>query len=132
MKQIAFITDIHLDEQFPIDNNVNPRKNFDTILLDIENRKISEVVFGGDIGEATAHKYFFEKLQNHSLNLILGNHDKFENVKEHFIKDRNKKELYYKIEGGNYQYIFLDSSVDELSKTQLEWFQNELVERKEL
>ncbi len=132
MKRFAFITDIHLDEQFPIENNINPTKNFETVLLDIENRKISEVVFGGDIGEATAHNYFFEKIQNLSVSLILGNHDKFEKVKKHFIKDRNKEELYYKTEDENYQYIFLDTSADELSKTQIEWLQNELVEKKEL
>jgi len=132
MKQIAFITDIHLDEQFPIDNNVNPKKNFENILLDIKNRKISELVFGGDIGEPTSHNYFFEKLQNFSVNLILGNHDKFENVKLHYVKNKERKELYYKSEDENYQYIFLDTSVDELSKTQLDWLQKELSENKEL
>ena len=132
MKTIAFITDIHLDEQFPIDNKVNPIKNFEIVLEDIKNRKINEVIFGGDIGEATAHHYFFEKLQDFSINLILGNHDKFEKVKEHFIKDVNKEELYYKTEDENYQYIFLDTSANELSKIQLEWLQNELTEKKEL
>jgi 3',5'-cyclic AMP phosphodiesterase CpdA len=132
MKRIAFITDIHLDEQFPIDNNVNPKKNLEKVLADIDNRKIDNVIFGGDIGEATAHKYFFEKLQNFSLNLILGNHDKFDNVKKYFIKDIDKEELYYKFEDENYQYIFLDTSVDELSKTQLNWLKNEIKGNKEL
>ncbi len=93
MKRIAFLTDIHLEEQFPMDNNVNARNNFETILADLEKRKISEVIFGGDIGEPTAHNYFFEKLQNFSLNLILGNHDKFENVKKHFIKEKEKNRI---------------------------------------
>lgn len=132
MRQIAFITDIHLDEQFPLDNNVNSKNNFETVLADIEKRKIKEVIFGGDIGEPTAHKYFFDKLQNFSSNFILGNHDKFEFVKTHFQKEPTKKELYYKLEDENYQYIFLDTSVDELSKTQLDWLQNELTENKEL
>ncbi len=132
MKKIAFITDIHLDEQFPLDNNVNPKKNFETVLADIEKRNINEVIFGGDIGEPTAHNYFFEKLQNFSVNLILGNHDKFEFVKNHFQKEPTRKELYYKFEFENYQYIFLDTSVDELSKTQLEWLKDELIQKKEL
>ena len=132
MKTIAFITDIHLDEQFPIDNKVNPVKNFEIVLEDIKNRKINEVIFGGDIGEATAHNYFFEKLQDFSTNLILGNHDKFENVKEYFIRDLNKEELYYKTEDENYQYVFLDTSANELSKIQLNWLQNVLTEKKEL
>lgn len=132
MKRIAFITDVHLDEQFTLENNINPTKNFETVIADIENREINEVIFGGDIGEVTAHNYFFEKLQNLSLNLILGNHDKFENVKQHYIKDKKKEELYYKSEDENYQYIYLDSSIDELSKIQLEWLQNELAENKKL
>lgn len=132
MKRIAFITDIHLGEQFPIDNNVNPPKNLETVLSDIENRKINEIIFGGDIGEATSHDYFFEKLKNLNVKLILGNHDKFDKVKDHFNIDKNKDELYYKTEDDKYQYIFLDSSSDELSKTQLEWLINELSEQKEL
>lgn len=132
MKQFAFITDIHLDEQFPIDNKVNPTKNFETILADIEKRKITDLIFGGDIGEPTAHNYFFNKLQNFSLNLILGNHDKFENVKGYFSKDRNTQELYYKTEDENFQYIFLDTSDEQLSKPQLEWLKNELTENKAL
>lgn len=132
MRQIAFITDTHLDEQFPIDNNVIPTKNFETVLSDIEKRQITEVIFGGDIGEPSSHNYFFKKLQNLSKNLILGNHDKLENVKSHFIKDKNNQELYYKCEDENYQYIFLDTSVDQLSTTQLNWLKHELIENKEL
>lgn len=132
MKKIAFITDLHLAEQFPLDNNVIPTKNFEAVIADIKSRDIKEVIFGGDIGEPTAHNYFFDKLQNLSINLILGNHDTFENVKKHFIKDRERTELYYKFNDENYQYIFLDTSVDELSKAQLDWLQNELSENKEL
>jgi len=132
MKRIAFITDIHLDEQFPIDNNINPTKNFETVLVDIENREITNLVFGGDIGNETAHNYFFDKLQKFSLNLILGNHDKFQNVKSHFSKDKTKQELYYKTEDESFQYVFLDTSTDELSKSQLEWLQHELTSNKEL
>ncbi len=70
MRKIAFITDIHLDEQFPIDNNVIPTKNFETVITDIEKRKINEVIFDGDIGELSAHKCFFDKLQNISLTVL--------------------------------------------------------------
>ena len=132
MKRIAFITDIHLDEQFPLDNNVNPRDNFEKVLADIEKKKINEIVFGGDIGEATAHRYFFDKLKNYSFHLILGNHDKFENAKQHFYKGISNEELYYKAVDENYQYIFLDTSKDKLSKNQLKWLQVELTEKKKL
>lgn len=132
MKRIAFITDVHLDEQFPIDNHIDARKNLDAVLSDIADRKISEVIFGGDIGEACAHGYFFKKLGHLSLNLILGNHDRFKEVKAHFIKDGDRDELYYKSEDENYQFIFVDSSADELSHTQLQWLKTALSEKKEL
>lgn len=131
MKRIAFITDIHLDEKFPLENGVTPTQNFETVLADIEQRKISTVIFGGDIGEPTAHKYFFEKLENLSINIILGNHDKFECVNEYFSKDIKREELYYKSEDEKYHYLFLDTSTDELSKTQLAWLQTELIENKD-
>ncbi len=132
MKQIAFITDLHLDEQFPIDQKVNPKNNFENVLADIEKRNIKEIIFGGDIGEASAHKYFFEKLQRFSFNLIWGNHDKFEFVKEYFNKEAIRKELYYNFEHQNYQYLFLDTSNDELSDTQLAFLKTELIQNKEL
>jgi 3',5'-cyclic-AMP phosphodiesterase len=132
MRQIAFIIDVHLDEQFPIDNHVDTPKNYETVLSDIKNRGITEVIFGGDIGAASSHKYFFEKLKNLSLSLILGNHDTFEDVKEYFVKDKTKDALYYKTEDAYYQWFFLDSSTETLSETQLDWLQNELDESKEL
>ena len=132
MRKIAFITDIHLDEQFPRDNNVDSKKNFETVLADIEKRNIIEVIFGGDIGDPTAHNYFFEKLKHFSLNLILGNHDKFEFVNKYFQKDPTRKQLYYKFELENCQCMFLDTSEEEVSKTQLDWLKDELIQEKEL
>lgn len=132
MKQIAFITDVHLDEQFPPDNIVIAGKNFEAVLADLEKRNISEVIFGGDIGEPTAHNYFFERLQRFSVKLVLGNHDKFEYVQLHFRHNSEQEELYYKYEDENYEYLVLDSSADELSEKQLDWLKNELPRKKEL
>ncbi len=132
MKRIAFLTDVHLDEQFPNDNNVDPRKNFETVLADISQQGIAEIIFGGDIGEASAHNYFFNAIKHFSAKLILGNHDRYEYVKEHFSDDFNKKELYYKVEDENYLYIFLDTSLDEISNNQLQWLQVELASSKKI
>ncbi|MBK7884551.1 MAG: hypothetical protein IPJ81_12770 [Chitinophagaceae bacterium] len=44
-KTIAYITDIHLDEKFPMDNGVDARGNWNIILADINKRQIDEVVF---------------------------------------------------------------------------------------
>jgi Icc protein len=132
MKRIAFLTDIHLDEQFPLDNNVDPTKNLETVLSDLSKQGITEIIFGGDIGESTAHNYFFNALKQFSFKLILGNHDKFDKVKEHFNVGENKNELYYKVEEENYLYLFLDTSSDEISNNQLQWLLSEHKTNKEI
>ncbi|MBN8642935.1 MAG: metallophosphoesterase family protein [Flavobacteriales bacterium] len=126
MRRIAYITDVHLDEQFPIDNNVNPKQNLEIVLQDISKQGVNEIIFGGDIGEASSHIYFFDALKPFTFKLVLGNHDKFKNVKDHFIIDKSKNELYYKVEDENYLYLFLDTSTDEISNSQLLWLQSEL------
>ena len=49
-KKIAYITDLHLDEDFPKEMGVDSRSNWKVILKDVSNRNIDEIVFGGDIG----------------------------------------------------------------------------------
>lgn len=130
MKQIAFLTDVHLGEQTPIDAGADPISNFERVLADVSHRKISEIVYGGDIGAVSSHPYFFDALKPFSLNLILGNHDNFEEVKKRYVKDEKRSILYYTLEDKNHNYIFLDSSTGEISKQQLEWLQKELDTRK--
>jgi 3',5'-cyclic-AMP phosphodiesterase len=132
MKRIAFLTDVHLDERFPVDNNVNPQKNLERVISDLSNRNIDEIIFGGDIGAATSHLIFFNALKPFKVNLILGNHDKFKEVSNYYIQDKEKNELYYTFEDVNYKYIFLDTSSDELSKAQLEWLRIEVKTTKKL
>ena len=54
-KKIAYITDIHLDEQLPIDQGVDTRKNWEIILNDVSKKGIKEIIFGGDLGEKTVN-----------------------------------------------------------------------------
>jgi 3',5'-cyclic-AMP phosphodiesterase len=132
MKRIAFITDIHLAEQFPIDQGVNAKENFEMALADIKSKGITHIIFGGDIGDASAHSYFFDQLQPFSYELILGNHDKYVEVKNHFSKGDFAEALFYKKEDEHYKYLFLDSSTDEISHTQIEWLEKELHTTKQI
>jgi 3',5'-cyclic-AMP phosphodiesterase len=120
VNQIAFITDAHLDEQFPMDYGVNARINFETVLQDIRQKGINEIVFGGDIGEASAHPYFFKQLQGFSCNIILGNHDRFSEVGQYFHKSISPKFLFYQFTNNDYQYIFLDTSTENICGEQIE------------
>ncbi len=132
MKRIAFITDVHLDEQFPLDNMVNPQKNLERVVEDILNRKIEHIVFGGDIGAATAHQWFFDRLKHFSTQIVLGNHDTFKDVTLFFKKDETQEELYYQEENEHYKFIFLDTSLEVLSPAQLEWLRVNLVTDKKV
>ena len=126
MKQIAFITDLHLNEPLPDGHFVEPFQHLQFVLADIEKRKITEIVFGGDIGDASAHNDFFVALKPFSVHLILGNHDRYEQVQSHFAKGMDRKELYYKVEFQQYVSLFLDSSSGSISDNQLDWLQREL------
>ena len=132
MKQIAFLTDIHLHEHLPVDNDVNPKKNLEIVLDDLSRRNITKIIFGGDIGDATAHPIFFEALKPYSFNLILGNHDHFNQVAGYYRPDKEKAELYYRFEEDDYKYLVLDSSTDEVSEAQLTWLRIELETSKKL
>lgn len=127
-KRIAFITDVHLDEDYPIKQGVNARKNWELILKDVASRGINDVVFGGDMGENDAYEWFFETLKSFDLKLILGNHDTFSEASKYY-KNRfqgEHKELYYAFEDDYFKHIFLDSSSGEISKIQFLWFKEEL------
>jgi len=127
-KRIAYITDIHLDEDFPIKQNVDARKNWQLILNDVKSRGINDVVFGGDIGENDANKWFFDSLKEFKLDITLGNHDEFSNMIKYYkpVDYLQKEALYYAYEEGLFKYVFMDSSPGIINDTQLEWFKSAL------
>lgn len=132
MKQIAFLTDVHLNEQFPLDHNVNPGENLKRVRRDVSERNIEEIIFGGDIGDASSHPGFFDMLKPYKLKLILGNHDQFKEVKKYFNPNPDRAELYYTSEDAYFKCIYLDSSSEEVSHEQLEWLKTELITDKKL
>lgn len=133
-EKIAYITDIHLDEQFPIDQGVDSRKNWETILKDISSKGIDEIIFGGDIGEKSANQWFFESLNNYNISIVLGNHDYFDEVIKYYsigVK-KNRKELYFSQEHDFYKLIFLDSSSGSIAQEQFDWLKKELLTTKNI
>ncbi|MDH7445791.1 metallophosphoesterase family protein [Aquimarina sp. 2201CG14-23] len=132
--KIAYITDIHLDEQFTTDQGIDARKNWQTILKDITDKEIDEIIFGGDIGKESANKWFFESLRAYNIAISLGNHDSFNEVTQHYDNriDKTQTELYYTQERGFYKFIFLDSSTEMIGQEQLNWLKNELLTTKKI
>ena len=127
MERIAFITDLHLDEQSVIDKGVDARKNWKHILNDLTSRNIDQVILGGDLGEPESHTWLRDSLKDYKFNILLGNHDQFEEVSKHFdIHSFSHTELYYSHEDDHIKYLFLDSSSASISNDQFLWFENEL------
>ena len=124
-KKMAYLTDIHLDEEFPASVGVDTRKNWQVILEDISSRGIRDIIFGGDIGEEKANPWFFDQLKNYTVDLSLGNHDNFNTVKKYYTAHQNvrKSALYYRREFPFHTAIFLDSSTEIVQEEQLEWLQ---------
>jgi 3',5'-cyclic-AMP phosphodiesterase len=130
MKTIAYITDIHLDEDFPREYGVQARENWEEILHDVATRKISDIIFGGDIGTTESNKWFFETFEKYNvkLQITLGNHDYFPEVRKYYNSDKldGLNELYYSVEDDYFRTLFMDSSSNAISDRQFEWLQQQL------
>lgn len=126
MKQIAFVTDTHLQDPITTRYAVDAESNWQRILADLKDRNITDVIFGGDIGEADILPHFFGTLQPFNLHLVLGNHDSFDDVAPYFNPGIQGEELYYHVDSGDTRFIFMDSSAETISDMQLEWLSAEL------
>jgi 3',5'-cyclic AMP phosphodiesterase CpdA len=130
IKRIAHITDLHFDEAFPTENGVDAHKNWATVLKDINNSNIDEVICTGDIGDEVSIAPFLKSLADagFSPQITLGNHDNYAEVSTyHKVGDNQGSDaLYYASEDAQYKRIFLDSSPDEVSQHQIDWLKKAL------
>lgn len=128
-EKIAHITDLHLDEEYPLKHGVPTRTRFDNIVKDIENKKITRVVCTGDIGENKGILYFFEQLKTKTLSITLGNHDTFSEISKQYSKgaDYDSEKLYSSTIKEYYKFIYLDSSEGVIDRKQLLWLKKELI-----
>lgn len=136
VNKIIHITDSHLDEILQTGEVIHPKTHLNKVLAEHRNDHNTSVVFTGDIGLASSHKWFFNKLNNQPLNysLVLGNHDNYNYIKEHYIVNNssNTGKLYYANEDDNYKSIYLDTSKFNLGKKQLDWLSEEIVTPKKI
>ena len=123
MTKFAFITDLHLDEPFPIQLGANARQNLEIILNDVRDRQIDEIVLGGDLGENSSNQWLFSKLEGFKVSLVLGNHDELSSVSRYFDhrEDPSQTALYYQTEDEHFRRIYMDSSASVISEEQIEW-----------
>ncbi|WP_394750965.1 metallophosphoesterase family protein [Spongiimicrobium salis] len=122
-KKIAYVTDMHLDEEFPKSIGVDANKNWQIVLDDISSRGIQHIILGGDIGEKATNAWFFDHLKAHTIDISLGNHDDFHTVKKHYTQHLHpqRSALYYVQEFPSHRCIVLDSSTETIQEEQLSW-----------
>ena len=129
IKKIAHITDLHLDEQFPFEDNISARKRIDKILASVKDNGINHIVCTGDIGENKGIQYFFDLLKKMNLSIVLGNHDNFIKISKYYNlgADYNSKKIYRSELKNHFKFIYLDSSSGIIDIEQLEWLKKELI-----
>ncbi len=127
-RTIAYITDSHLDENDSFEKGINPRLNLKMILDDVEARGVEEVIFGGDIGQPSAYRSFFDSMGKFRLRLTPGNHDSKNAVRVFFETDvpASCLEWYHASEDDRYKYVLLDSSAGLISAEQFAWLEQEI------
>ncbi|MFD2565766.1 metallophosphoesterase family protein [Pseudotenacibaculum haliotis] len=126
--QIAYITDLHLEEQFPKDQGVDCQKNWEQILQDVTSRGIDHIIIGGDIGEYSVNKIFFQSLNTFQVDVSPGNHDSSSEIVKHFNPGilNSQEKLYYRKDYNPYTFLFLDSSLGVIDPEQLLWLEKQL------
>jgi len=129
IEKIAHITDLHLDEQFPFKNKISARERFDSILKNIKENDINDIVCTGDIGENEGIIYFFEQLKKLNFSITLGNHDNFTEIIKHYNLGANydSKKIYRSVLENYFKLIYLDSSSGSIDAKQLVWLKKELI-----
>ncbi|WP_343913441.1 metallophosphoesterase family protein [Aquimarina litoralis] len=133
-KKFAYITDVHLDEEFPKSKGVDARKNWEKVLEDISKRGITQIVIGGDIGARDSLSWFFKSLEPYDWFISLGNHDSFSSIFPYWKEQQvvAVDTSFYSIETDFFKYIFLDSSKEIVDQEQLDWFQKESIISKKI
>jgi 3',5'-cyclic-AMP phosphodiesterase len=142
MKLIAHVTDAHIGQRvLPGGENGSDKMNYGNepeehkanlkaVFDDLAKRKITELVFGGDIGTRQANPWFFAAVEKYKfdLSMVLGNHDLFSEVHRHYRSQhlQGSGEMNYAREDDDFKYVYLDSSSNAISDAQFDWLKQRL------
>lgn len=124
---IAFISDLHIDDEVSAGANGHPRPNLQSVLDDIRSRSIRHIIIGGDLGGASALPWLFDQLKDFRFEFILGNHDHYATAAPFLPQHHGRQnELFYSFDENGSRYIFMDSSSETVSDVQLNWLSKQL------
>ncbi len=128
--KIAQITDLHLDDFLADFHEIDARSNFLSVLNDVRERGIEDLILTGDLGVPASLSWIFDTVASYRMNplVVLGNHDKAEDLEalpflSAYWKD---KSLYYTQVLNGYLCIYLDSSAGPIGPEQTEWLEDQL------
>ncbi len=125
-EKIAFVTDLHFSEKNILDKGATPLDNWKHILSDLKQRGVRKLVIGGDIGNPVSHSDFFNDIKDFDWQLILGNHDRLDSLRSYLPFECTGETLYYTQQFGDYNFIFLDTSSEKLSREQQRFLEEKL------
>lgn len=120
------LSDLHLDDPDTIRLGVDTRHQFERLIQSISHKKIKELIFTGDIAEATAIDYFFKRLSQHgfqleNIHMVYGNHDSPELFSQYITRP-----LYYDKPLNDCHLLFIDTHNGYVDEIQLEWIKQVL------
>ena len=69
MRKIAYLTDLHLDETFPLEHGVDPKANLDVVLKDIKAEVLMKLFSVVILVRLVQIKYFLKQCINLPLSL---------------------------------------------------------------
>jgi Icc protein len=129
-QRIAYLTDLHLDDQYSKMSNADTFRHLETVLKDLETKQVDKLILGGDLGEPATMAYLFEQINAfEEVHITLGNHDEWADILPYYNKAQQleaQAALYYSFVEDGYKYIFLDSSSGLVPSNQVAWLQQEL------
>jgi Icc protein len=125
MTKIAYLTDTHLDEPAPRRHGADTRSNFEKVAAAIDELQPDLVIFGGDMGTADSHRYFFDRFKTEVL-VVAGNHDFPQELAPNIRQPLTDGELFYAMNLDGHLLIFLDSSTDVVSGAQLDFLEQQI------
>ena len=125
MIKIAYLTDTHLDEPAPRRHGADTRPNFEKVAAAIDEYQPDLIIFGGDMGTADSHRYFFDRFKTEVL-VVAGNHDYPHQLAPNIRQPLTNGELFYAMNLEGHLLVFLDSSTDVVSDAQLAFLEQQI------
>lgn len=132
--RILQITDLHIGEVYEDTFGVDVRKNFVTILEKAQQSAPDHIVITGDLcfqsGDMEIYNWIHDRLESTQIpySIIAGNHDDSKMLADVFGLRHlmEGEDLFYKLKLNGQDLLYLDTSSDNLSKTQLNWLKSKL------